>query len=615
MPPVTSGLGSLGVVGAFSTSHRRVVGRTRTAAVVVALTLVSTVLALAHDGTVTTSARARTDVPARSLLDPYLTVLSRDLTGRSPTPAVRSLWTRQLAEGMSRSELADGVSRKDFASDLQIRSAYARVLARAPTSDWSMIWQTRLRAGTPVSTLVLELFASDELYRHVGATPTAIVDHLYQAILGRAPDATRRADTIRLLAAGYPRIGLVEHLWRSTEGAGRRVDRLYRSLVGRPPTATWRARWTTMLTIFDDRLLAAALAASDEYVRRAPGRAGGLYLADQPLRVGTAGLAYVTSLHASGGTPPYRFSVTGLPAGLALQGSALTGTPQEPGSTFVSLTVRDAAGRTTSRQVALSVAERLPPRVALFEPAGPVDTAVLTYDGNDAYRFSRTDRTLTVAAAPGNQGSLLRTVIVPRNAPSIGSAESCARWTSASSGGVQQGAALQVGVGVDGRVRALTVTKNVAFGPYWAFNFHTFDTARSTAHQRFGQVALPQVFLDGRVVAHLPWGMCARVRRGYLEFKAWPAAQAEPAWGDPLHGGRIRIPAGWDTAGRPGWYVGHLHPGESMRYDAMTIWQRRPACTRPRAVIRGGGRPTRARPRRLRLTRAAARRYGPTATR
>jgi len=256
--------------------------------------------------------------------------------------------------------------------------------------------------------------------------------------------------------------------------------------------AAWRSDRSALAATWpvDDRVLAAALTASDEYVRRAPGRAGSLYLADQPLRVGTAGLAYLTSLRAGGGTPPYRFSVTGLPDGLALQGSTLTGTPQEPGSAFVSLTVHDATGRTTTRQLALSITEHLPERVALFDPAGPVDSTVLTRDGNDSYRFSRTDRTLTVSAAPGNRGSLLRTVIVPRNAPSIGSAESCATWTSASSGSVQQGAALQVRVAANGRVRALTVTKNMTYGFYWAFNLHTFDTARSIPYLGFGQVVI-----------------------------------------------------------------------------------------------------------------------------
>jgi hypothetical protein len=130
-----------------------------------------------------------------------------------------------------------------------------------------------------------------------------------------------------------------------------------------------------------------------------------------------------------------------------------------------------------------------------------------------------------------------------------------------------------VRVGADGRVRALTVTKNITYASYWAFNLHTFDTARAIPYVSFGQVVLSREFLDAEQVAHLPWGLCARVRGGQLEFKAWPLTETEPAWGDPLHGGRAPIPAGWDTAGRPGWYIGHLHPGETARYDAMTTWQ------------------------------------------
>ena len=359
-----------------------------------------------------------------------------------------------------------------------------------------------------------------------------------------------------------------------------------------------------MPTKVDDRVLAAALTASDEYVRRSPSRSGALYLADQPLRVGAAGIAYRTSLHASGGTPPYRFSVTGLPAGLGLQGSTVTGTPQAPGSRFTSLTVRTLR-RTTTRHVALTISRTAPRASRPLRPAGPVDTAVLTHDGNDAYRFSRTDRTLTASAAPGNRGSSLRTVIVPRNAPSVGSAESCARWTSASSGDIQQGAALQVRIGADGRVRALTVTKNITYGSYWAFNLHTFDTARAIAYVRFGQVVLSREFLDAERVAHLPWGLCARVRRGYLEFKAWPTTETEPAWGDPLHGGRVPIPAGWDTR-RPPRVVHRAPPSRRdrplRRHDDLAARRGGPtdgtaAGTGCRARGRGR-RPARAAPRR-----------------
>src|SRR5579872_5759612 len=55
-----------------------------------------------------------------------------------------------------------------------------------------------------------------------------------------------------------------------------------------------------------------------------------------PSATGTAGVAYSSSLGASGGVPPYTFSVGsgGLPGGLTLNAStgAITGTPLNPGT-------------------------------------------------------------------------------------------------------------------------------------------------------------------------------------------------------------------------------------------------------------------------------------------
>ena len=93
-----------------------------------ALTLLSTVLALAQPGPEAEAARPVTDTASGSSLDAYLTVLARDLTGRGPTLALRSFWSRQLAGGTSRAKLTDLVSRTDFAADLQVRAAYAQVL-------------------------------------------------------------------------------------------------------------------------------------------------------------------------------------------------------------------------------------------------------------------------------------------------------------------------------------------------------------------------------------------------------------------------------------------------------------------------------------------------------
>jgi hypothetical protein len=75
---------------------------------------------------------------------------------------------------------------------------------------------------------------------------------------------------------------------------------------------------------------------------------------------GTVGLSYGTSASASGGTPPYTFSATGLPAGLTITpGGAIGGTPTTAGTSSVLLTVTDSTlptHQTASKTLPLVVA-------------------------------------------------------------------------------------------------------------------------------------------------------------------------------------------------------------------------------------------------------------------
>jgi hypothetical protein len=64
---------------------------------------------------------------------------------------------------------------------------------------------------------------------------------------------------------------------------------------------------------------------------------------------GTVGTATSLQLSATGGTSPYTWSATGLPAGLSISSSGLiSGTPSTAGTSSVTATVTDAAGKTGS---------------------------------------------------------------------------------------------------------------------------------------------------------------------------------------------------------------------------------------------------------------------------
>ncbi len=95
-----------------------------------------------------------------------------------------------------------------------------------------------------------------------------------------------------------------------------------------------------------------------------------LVVAAAPLSITTAslsnasvGAAYSATVAATGGTSPYTFSATGLPAGLSIAASgAISGTPTTAGAATVAISVKDSAGVTASKSLALSVAlPTLPP--------------------------------------------------------------------------------------------------------------------------------------------------------------------------------------------------------------------------------------------------------------
>ncbi len=72
------------------------------------------------------------------------------------------------------------------------------------------------------------------------------------------------------------------------------------------------------------------------------------------LPAGTVGSAYTASLSAAG-FGPFSYSATGLPAGLSVIGTAVTGKPTVAGTFPVVLTVKDAAGQTATATVSLLI--------------------------------------------------------------------------------------------------------------------------------------------------------------------------------------------------------------------------------------------------------------------
>ena len=72
---------------------------------------------------------------------------------------------------------------------------------------------------------------------------------------------------------------------------------------------------------------------------------------------GTVGTAYSAGVDsASGGTGSFTYSATGLPAGLTLNGTAVSGTPTTAGTYPVTLTATDSSGSSASATVQITIA-------------------------------------------------------------------------------------------------------------------------------------------------------------------------------------------------------------------------------------------------------------------
>ena len=164
--------------------------------------------------------------------------------------------------------------------------------------------------------------------------------------------------------------------------------------------------------------------------------------------------AYSYTFSALGGTPPYKFSGSGIPEGMSISsGGVLAGTPKKPGIFTITIQVSDSGGITASAGFTLTVTAPSNLSVSAAPLVNgavgkPYSDTVSATGGSGGYRWSVAGGTLPDGLDLGSSGTLAGTPTRP------GSYSFTARVTD-SSGGSATGA-----FGVDIVPQPLTLSLN-----------------------------------------------------------------------------------------------------------------------------------------------------------
>jgi hypothetical protein len=143
-----------------------------------------------------------------------------------------------------------------------------------------------------------------------------------------------------------------------------------------------------------------------------------LGLTNSTLPAGAATVLYSTPLAATGGTPPYVFSATGLPSGLSMGGSGvLSGTIASPGTFTFGVQVNDSQGLTASAGYSLTI--RTAP-VSVKTPTltdgtvgTPYSQVLSATGGNPPYTWSTVSGALPAGLSLASSGTISGNPPVP----------------------------------------------------------------------------------------------------------------------------------------------------------------------------------------------------------
>lgn len=200
----------------------------------------------------------------------YVKQLYLDFLGRAASSSDVDYWTARIMNHQtSRYGLASQVAQSNEWITKVVTNFYHDTLNREPDASGLSGWISAAQHGMPVAQIASAFYSSPEYFQSVGNSDYRTwVSDLYRKLLLREPDSGIDG-WVAALNNGMPRDVLTLGFYQSAEKLGVRITALYQSLLGRAPETGAVANWSPFVSNQGDLVLAAALAASDEYFSRA----------------------------------------------------------------------------------------------------------------------------------------------------------------------------------------------------------------------------------------------------------------------------------------------------------------------------------------------------------
>lgn len=196
----------------------------------------------------------------------YLDFLGRPASASELSNGTSRLMNRQI----DRYGLATELSRSDEWISTVISGFYRDTLNREPDPAGLRGWIAAARGGMPVAQIASAFYSSPEYFSTVGQNDYKTwVEDLYVKLLKRSGDAGGVNGWVTALRAGMPRDTLSFGFYQSAETVMVRITVLYDRLLNRAPEPGGVANWAPFVLNEGDLVLAAALAASQEYYNNA----------------------------------------------------------------------------------------------------------------------------------------------------------------------------------------------------------------------------------------------------------------------------------------------------------------------------------------------------------